>query len=114
MSGFKPEIVREGDGVSRLLSVIEFMGYNPGGTIHQATVVSEHPNFKVRIDADTIDVGDEIIICNPQLKPYSETVTINGQRVTIEHDNKLKVGARVLLYEVESQQLLFLLSLSDE
>lgn len=110
----KPKIPTEGSGSSRLIGSIRAVGYNPGGTIKIATVINEHPNFNIRLDGDTIDTPDPFIVCNPHLLPYTETVWINGQVATIEYDNKLKVGVRVLVYEPEHQQQLYVLSLSDE
>lgn len=110
----RPKIPTEGRGSSRLIGSIRAIGYNPGGTIKIATVTSEHPNLSIRLDGDTIDTPDPFIVCNPQLLPYTETVRINGQVATIEYENKLKVGVRVLVYEPEHQQQLYVLSLSDE
>lgn len=110
----KPKISKEGSGGARLFGLMQAVGYNPGGTIKIATVTSEHPNFSIRLDGDTIDTPDPFIVCNLQLLPYTETVRINGQVATIEYENKLKVGVRVLVFEAEHQQQLYVLSLSDE
>ncbi|MFG3434137.1 DUF2577 family protein [Lysinibacillus fusiformis] len=110
----KPTIPTEGSGSSRLIGSIRAVGYNAGGTLKAATVTSEYPNLKVLLDADTLEVDDEIIICNPHLLPYTETVRINDQVSTIVYDSKLKAGVRVLVFEPEHQQQLYVLSLSDE
>lgn len=110
----KPKVPTEGSGGTRLVGIMQAVGYNSGGTLKAATVTSEHPNLEVLLDADTLEIDDDIIVCNPHLLPYTETVRINGQVATIEYDNKLKVGARVLVFEPEHQQQLYVLSLSDE
>ncbi|MBG9456732.1 hypothetical protein ABE61_22645 [Lysinibacillus sphaericus] len=110
----KPAIPKEGSGSSRLIGSIRAVGYNAGGTLKAATITSEHPNLKVLLDVDTLEIDDDIIICNPHLLPYTETVRINGQEATIEYDSKLKAGVRVLVFEPEHQQQLYVLSLSDK
>ena len=109
----KPKIPKEGNGGTRLFGLMQALGYNPGGTLKIATVPSENP-ISILLDGDTIETPDPFIICNPQLLPYTETVRINGQVATIEYENKLKVGVRVLVFEAEHQQQLYVLSLSDE
>lgn len=109
----KPKIPKEGSGGTRLFGLMQALGYNPGGTIKIATVTSESP-ISILLDGDTIETPDPFIVCNPHLLPYSETVRINGQVATIEYENKLKVGVRVLVFEAEHQQQLYVLSLSDE
>ena len=109
----RPKIPTEGSGSSRLIGSIRAIGYNPGDTIKIATVTSENP-ISIRLDGDTIDTPDPFIVCNPHLFPYTETVWINGQVATIDYENKLKVGVRVLVFEAEHQQQLYVLSLSDE
>jgi len=109
----KPKISKEGSGGARLFGLMQAVGYNPGGTLKIATVTSENP-ISILLDGDTIDTPDSFIVCNPQLLPYTETVRINGQVATIEYENKLKVGVRVLVFEAEHQQQLYVLSLSDE
>lgn len=111
---FKPKIPREGSGSSRLIGSIQALGYNPGGTLQLATVTSEYPNFTIRLDGDSIDIPDPFIVCNPQLFPHTESVTINGQPAMIEYPQKLVEGARILVFEAEHQQQLYVLSLSDE
>lgn len=109
----KPKVPIEGSGGTRLVGIMQAVGYNPGGTLKIATVTSENP-ISIILDGDTIETPDPFIISNPQLLPYTETVRINGQVATIEYDNKLKVGVRVLVFEAEHQQQLYVLSLSDE
>lgn len=109
----KPKISKEGSGGARLFGLMQAVGYNPGGTLKIATITSENP-ISIILDGDTIDTPDPFIVCNPQLLPYTETVRINGQVATIEYENKLKVGVRVLVFEAEHQQQLYVLSLSDE
>ncbi|KOP69713.1 hypothetical protein AMS59_22595 [Lysinibacillus sp. FJAT-14745] len=111
---FKPEIPREGSGPSRIVGLIRAVGYNSGGTLKAATVTGEYPNFSILLDGDTVDIPDSFIVCNPQLFPHTETVKINGQPATIEYPQKLVEGARVLVFEPEHQQQLYVLSLSDE
>ncbi|MEY9976225.1 DUF2577 family protein [Lysinibacillus sp. RC79] len=111
---FKPMIPREGTGSSRIIGLIQALGYNPGGTLQLATVTSEYPNFSIRLDRDEFDTPDPFIVCNPELFPHTETVKINGQPATIEYPQKLVKGARVFVFEAEHQQLLYVLSLSDE
>ncbi|WP_258954909.1 DUF2577 domain-containing protein [Lysinibacillus fusiformis] len=79
-----------------------------------ATVTGEHPNFSIRLDGDTIDIPEPFTVCNPHLLPYTETVMINDRVASIEYENNLKVGVRVLVFEPEHQQQLYVLSLSDE
>jgi hypothetical protein len=107
------KIPKEGSGATRLFESIRAFGYNPGGTIKKATVTSESP-ISILLDGDTVETPDPFIVCNPHLLPYTETVRINEQFATIEYDNKLKVGVRVLVFEPEHQQQLYVLSLSDE
>ena len=111
---FKPEIPREGGGPSRLVGLMQALGYNPGGTLQMATVTSEYPKFEIRLDGDTIDIPDPFIVCNPQLFPHTEAVMINGQPATIEYPQRLVKGARLFVFVAEHQQLLYVLSLSDE
>ena len=114
MSLTKPEYSGEGGPYVKLRQAIQVLGYNVGGRMHMATVTSEYPNFSIRVDGDSIDTPDPFIACNPQLFPHTETVTINGQPATIEYPQKLVEGARVFVFEPEHQQLLYVLSLSDE
>jgi len=107
-------ISREGNGSSRIIGLIQALGYNPGGTLQFATVTSEYPNFKIRLDRDSLDTPDPFIVCNPDLFSHTETVKINGQLATIEYPSRLVKGARVLVFEAEHQQQLYVLSLSDE
>ncbi|UED78736.1 hypothetical protein FH508_0014880 [Lysinibacillus sp. CD3-6] len=111
MSAFKPEIIKEGDGVTRLLNVIEYVGYNPDGRIRTATVTSEYPNFRIRVTGDTVDTPSQGITSNPDLFNRTETVKIDGVTRTIEYPNRLVVGARVLVFEPAHQQLLYLLTM---
>ena len=114
MSAFKPEFNGEGGPFTKLRQAIQVLGYNVGGRMRGATVTSEYPNLSIRLDVDTIDTPDVFLTCNPQLLAHTETVKINGQEATIEYPNRLVEGARVLVFEEEHQQDLYVLALSDK
>ncbi|RUL51100.1 DUF2577 family protein [Lysinibacillus antri] len=110
---FKPEFPTEGSPISKLFGLMGYVGYNPGGNIVRATVVKEPPNLAVRVDGETIDTSIDGLVCNPELLPHSEIVTINDERVAIEYDNKLNVGTKVYAFEPEHRQLLYILTLAE-
>ncbi len=109
----KPVLPREGHGTSRLIDVVEYVGYNPGGTIVRATVTKEPPNLAIQIDTETIEVPLEGLVCNPELLAHTQTVKIDGISKTIEYPNRLTVGTKVYVYEPENQQILYILALAE-
>ncbi|AWE07888.1 hypothetical protein DCE79_11045 [Lysinibacillus sp. 2017] len=112
-SSFRPQLPREGDGVSRLIGTMQAIGYNEGGDIKRAVVTSEYPDFKIRIDGETVETPAEGIICNPDLFQRTETVKINGVEATIEYPNRLVPGARVYVFDPEHNQLVYVLTMAE-
>lgn len=113
MGVYKPEIIKEGSAVGRLLNVIEYVGYNPGGRIRTATVTSEYPNFRILVTGDTVDTPAQGLTCNPDLFNRTETVKIDGVTRTIEYPNRLVEGAKIWVFEPEHQQLLYVLAMGE-
>lgn len=113
LSTFKPEIPREGSGGVRLLGLMQYLGYNSGGTLDIAEVTSEYPEFRIRLLGDAHEIPDEGLICNPDLFQRTETVKINGITSTIEYPNKLVKGAKVLVYDPEHGQLVYVLTMAE-
>lgn len=111
---FAPKYNGEGGPFTKLREAIQVLGYNVGGRMHGAIVTSDYPNLSIRLDVDTIDTPNVFLTCNPQLIHHTETVNINGQEATIEYPNRLVKGARVLVFEAEHQQDLYVIALSDK
>lgn len=103
----------EGGPFAKLGRLIEELGYNDGGNIKMAEVTSEYPDFRIRIEAETVEIPDEGIVCNSDLFQRTETVKINGMESTIEYPNKLVSGARVFIFDPEHGQLVYVLTMAE-
>lgn len=112
---FKPELAREGDGATRLLSLMATIGYNEGGKLYSAVVTSDYPDIKLRpSDAISLEIPAEGIVVNPDLIARTETVKINGVSATIEYPNQLVKNAKVWIFEADDRQLSYVLMMNNE
>lgn len=100
----------EGGGVSQLKSVVKQLTYVKSADIEFATVLTPPPSIRVAVDSMKIELdADDLAICESLTKTTRDATINGGATVSIEIDNSLKVGDRVVVASINDGQLYVIL-----